>query len=626
MCVPGIDSSTSTAEIAGAAGSYAWARAFGALGPAGNYISQLLMANKTAAESDWIAHSRSDEIKLEFKSGNTVTMNAADADPAILAAYGWGYDNDSGVLSTRIFFDSGEGVLSGSDLILQDGVLTPPPIGVIPGSMVELPDDAVALAGSASLLTKKDFPDARLAENEKWVKGGFVDDYGVQWTTLHLVSDTGTLLFTRGWPTADFPVSSNATPAVPPGSGTASSTSNSFANDLAEEHARNYSAGVAQADAAQQSEYTSNLAAKDAANQSRIDQNMAASASGTGSAPGVPAAPGYGPADVAASGQPGQGVPPAPGYGSGDVAANGQPVSGGSETGGQSGIFARQGFSKDGRIVPNIFKVINQDLWTDWGKSHGAEAVIMFPFVLAMSGAVFLPQAVNDIPNIPTLLATALTEWDNGNPGKALEAAGDGLGAVGMLGELAAGAEAFSDVSQVTSNGSQATETWAGVYKDPWNPINEVTGSSRIAAQAPAECGLVCGETMMRGSGVTAEDLLTELGDLWGSDGVRPDELETAMNALDPKFVLDPTIEKPYYFDASTIEEVTAADIQNLHESGDWIAGIKGTNGSPGHAVMVEGLSPSGNVLILDPIGAREYEVTLEEFSAAWTRSGIFRR
>ncbi len=163
-----------------------------------------------------------------------------------------------------------------------------------------------------------------------------------------------------------------------------------------------------------------------------MSQSGAASANGAGSGPGIPAAPGYGPGDVLASGQHAPGVPAAPGYGPGDVAASEQP-----------GIFARQGFSHDGRVVPNIFKVVNQDLWTGWGKSSGAEAVLTFPFVLAMSGAVFLPQAVNDIPNIPTLLATALTEMDNGNWGKGLEAAGDGLAAAGMLGELAGGVGAL---------------------------------------------------------------------------------------------------------------------------------------------------------------------------------------
>lgn len=210
-------------------------------------------------------------------------------------------------------------------------------------------------------------------------------------------------------------------------------TNSAYTRELTEEHARAYAAGVAQAEAAQQAEYAANQLDKLAA--ARDQFNNIASQASAAKAVDV----GYGP-----------GVPPAPGYGSKDVIASDQARYAGATASAinnsERHIFARQGIFDDGRWVPNIFKVVNQDLWAGWGKSRGAEAVVTFPFVLAMSGAVFLPQAVNDIPNIPTLLATALTEIDYGNWGKALEAGGDALGAAGIAGELVEGVEALSSV------------------------------------------------------------------------------------------------------------------------------------------------------------------------------------
>ena len=107
------------------------------------------------------------------------------------------------------------------------------------------------------------------------------------------------------------------------------------------------------------------------------------------------------------------------------------------------GIFDGHGLFVDGRVVPNIWKVMNQDLWKTWGRSSGSEAAITFLFVMAMSGALSLPQFANDIPNIPTLLGTAMNEADEGEWLKAFQTVGDLVGALGFLGELAGGAEAL---------------------------------------------------------------------------------------------------------------------------------------------------------------------------------------
>lgn len=485
MCVPGVDSQSSVEGAASAFSSYAWGKLLEPLGSGGVYLSQVLAASARASGNDWIAHSTADKIQLTYESGATVEMNAADADPAMLAAYGYAYSDDFGVYSTRKDSEPHSEQKSNGlgwtrvNGTLVPNVLVPEVTGQVVGWAL---DAAVPFAGSASVLTNPAFDDL-LASNsdgsfanlEKKLQLGSIPKPGFDDS---LASPPGDNLAKGHYVTKTYP-SMDAFQAANQGvtgnnfsltmstdseavvlsyfvaSPTdSSSSSNSFARDLAEEHARNYSAGVAQADAAQQSEYLASQAAKDAANQSRINQNMsqigASNASGAGSGQGVPAAPGYGPGDVAASGLPGPRIPAAPGYGPGDAAASGHPFPGASttpETGSRStGMFDRQNFSKDGRVVPNIFKVINQDLWTGWGKSSGADAAITFPFIMAMSGAVFLPQAINDIPNIPTLLATALTEWDNGNWGDALEAAGDGLGALGMAGELAEGLGALRGV------------------------------------------------------------------------------------------------------------------------------------------------------------------------------------
>jgi RHS repeat-associated protein len=95
-----------------------------------------------------------------------------------------------------------------------------------------------------------------------------------------------------------------------------------------------------------------------------------------------------------------------------------------------------QGLFIDGRVVPNFFKHANQELWATWSREQGANAAVSFLPVLAASGAIMLPQAINDIPNILTMVTHGLYEWDNGNFSGATEAFVDAAGAAGMAGEL----------------------------------------------------------------------------------------------------------------------------------------------------------------------------------------------
>ncbi|MFS8068302.1 MAG: hypothetical protein ACMG6S_18250, partial [Byssovorax sp.] len=555
-------------------------------------------------------------VRLEFESGAIVTMNAADIDSAVLAAYGYSYNSVDGLMSTHSIFDDSTGLPSGPKWTLRDGVLTRPSTTSVTGEVVgnvvlEIPSGAGALAGSASLLSKQEFdkllasyPDERLAQAEINIRVQVPSGSSPQQQADIILAAIQAAL--DGKPDASTGVSGTDTSS----SGASfSGGSSGTPSELAAERARSHSERVTQADTAQQSEYTANQAAKDAARWALIDQNMsqsgAASANGTGSGPGVPAAPGYDPGDVAASEQP--------------------------------GIFAHQGFSNDGRIVPNIFKVVNQDLWTGWGKSSGAEAVLTFPFVLAMSGAVFLPQAVNDIPNIPTLLATALTEWDHGNWGKAAEAAGDGLAAAGMLGEFVAGAEALS-LEGAASNvrgpsGPRTTRYDANNPSPPAWPVKNLRNDPRVVIQsAPSSCNAAAAE-MVAGAAemdhvVNEASLLSEVREMTGNPrialgqgGIDSAEVVAAANTLEAE--AGTAGGQSWAVDTRQLADLQA-EIDRIGANGPWVAEIEWT-GNVYHSVTVVGRGAVGDVIVLDPAGYA-YEMTLANFEEGWNGTFISRR
>jgi hypothetical protein len=596
-----------------------------ASGGAGGQFLANTLAGAEAGNTDWVAHAKSERVELELESGAIVTVNAADTDASLLAAYGLSYDNLDGVMSTRSIFDSSTGVLSGREWSLHDGVLTPPSIPSVTGEIVawqELPQAAMALAGSASLLANHAFddllasyPDERLTDN------GTVIHTQTE-VPFDATSDQVGLAIANAVVAALLKASA-AGPSSAGSSSAASGTSSSHANDLAAEHERKYSEGVAQADAAQQSEYKANQTAKDAARQDRVDQIMSrmgsANASGGGQGPAGSAAPGYGPGDGLASGQPGANVPTASGTGD-----QGQ------------GIFDRQGFSNDGRVVPNIFKVINQDLWTGWGKSRGAEAALTFPFVLAMSGAVFLPQAINDIPNIPSLLATALTEWDNGNWGKAAEAGGDALGAAGMLGEFVAGADALSIEGGVSNargpGGPRTTRYDPNNLSPPAWPFKNLRNDPRIVTQsAPSSCNAACAEMVARAAGVdeavNESSVLTYLREESGNPrigaaegGIDRQEIVDAANALeqDAGTAGGQSWKGDDRLLANLLDEVN-----RVSANGPWSAEME--TEATYHSVTVLGIDAAGDVMVLDPAGYA-YEMNLDDFDVAWNGRFIFRK
>ncbi len=628
MCIPGVDSSGNEATFGAAAGSFAWGKAFEGLGPVGAYVSQILTANAKASDSDWIAHSRSDKIRLEFASGNTLVLDAANVDPAVLAAYGLSFNSVDGVVSTRSRLDSGEGVLSGPDWTLKDGVLKPPPTTSVTGevlgnSLLEIPESAFALAGSGSLLANAAFdgvlglsiPDERLASRITAQLGSAATS----------VTDAPPVVFTQveGDPTGDLSVERRTNASRINSSGNApaagSELSSSYANEMAAERARNLAGGFAQAEVAQQAEYVANQAAKDAAKWSRIDQDMsqvgAASASASGPAPAVPAAPGYGPADVLANEQ------PTPGVSAADV---------------QPGYFSRQGVFKDGRWFPNVIKPINQAVWAAWGKSHGVEAALTLPFVLAMSGALALPQAFNDIPNIPTLILHGLVEADMGHPLDALEALGDGFFALGILGEAAQGVRALSEAAGAVDNvhgpgGVRPKKYNPDLFGPPkWEVKNLRPHGDVVVQSAKTSCNAASAEMVARLSGVdeavTEEAILSYLREKYdnprialGDGGIDGVEVAEAANHLDPAAGSE---EGLTWVSRSAVSK-GIAEINRIGANGPWVAEIQTSD--VWHAVTVVGRDGIGDLVILDPAGYR-YEMTVAEFTRVWNGDFLARQ
>ncbi|MFO0759487.1 MAG: zincin-like metallopeptidase toxin domain-containing protein [Byssovorax sp.] len=432
MCAPYVDlgdSGGGSAEM----GSAAWGKMLGVLasaGSGGEFLANELSAAH-AGNEDWIARQKQEEVKFFTDGKKWVTMNAADLPPEMLAAYGYKYDPIYGV--EPLDYDNphlGQSVASpwvrGSD-----GDLWAPSVTgeVVDGSLIEIPPAAGYLAGSASLLTNHEFDDLRPPRlDERLAQDVPVGGIGVAVpsdATPQQIGDAVVKALLGGIPA----------PAPVPGLGSGSPnaaprTSTSYDPGLVEEQTRSYSDGAAQADAAQQGEYDEKVASRwEQADQllSRLDSaNADAGPQAIGSS---------GPGDVPGS---------SPGSGQGDPMDPAAPGAGGQ----RPGLFDQQGFFNDGRVVPNIFKVINQEIWRAADKSSGVEYAITYPFVMAMSGALFLPQAINDIPNIPSLLAAAMVETDHGNYGKALEAGGDAVSALGIAGEIAEGFGALGAVGE----------------------------------------------------------------------------------------------------------------------------------------------------------------------------------
>jgi RHS repeat-associated protein len=109
-----------------------------------------------------------------------------------------------------------------------------------------------------------------------------------------------------------------------------------------------------------------------------------------------------------------------------------------------------QGLFEDGRVVPNLFKQVNDDLWKTWDSEPTTNKVVGFLPIMASSAVVSLFQGINDIPNIPTMLAKSLTDWEYGRFGKSLSGLADVASAIPFAGPaLSLGKRALSGAVQV---------------------------------------------------------------------------------------------------------------------------------------------------------------------------------
>jgi hypothetical protein len=288
-------------------------------------------------------------------------------------------------------------------------------------------------------------------------------------------------------------------------------------------------------------------------------------------------------------------------------------------------------------LVPNFFKHVNKELWGSWGKYSGADAVLTFPFVLAASGAIFLPQAINDIPNIPSLFARAYSEADQANWGRAFEAAGDALGALGILGELSAGAEALSVESNVSNargpGGPRTTRYNASDPSPPAWPVKNLRyNDPRIVTQsAPTSCNAAATEMAAQAAGVDGvvneSSILREIRETTGNPrialgrgGIDNAEIVEAANALEHNAsIMDG---QSWMTDARQLDNLED-EINRIGTNGPWVAEMK-YNGAH-HSVTVVGMDAVGDVMVLDPAGYA-YEMTLADFEAAWYDQFISRR
>jgi hypothetical protein len=469
------------------ASSFAWGQFTGALSSHGGIggLAADLLEGAGAGNNSWGGVASSDKMQLNFESGATMVVDADDLDPKLLASYGYINDPDSGVLPTGdpgVPSDPGNpdalppGLARAAWAMTPDGQLVPqpdevalPPGVLPPGAWVSsgpvgaplfeldptlAPEDQIwtnivppDVPAPPTYQDIKDMlasiPDERIATTDP--PGTYRDDSG-----LLRYQEDGSVVPNQVWVPAN-PGWTDSNGQWHPGMEGPGMEMGGGRYVLITSDAVSTTPAQATPFPAQPSFLSTLQSAYGGAVPPPPPPQAADSLLFVqlydmygGAPPGGPAGGALSTYDPGALYSPGDivGWPPE---------ADNPDVLTPSDT---PGIFHNQGLFVDGRVLPNIFKVMNQDIWAAWGKESGSEAALTFLFVMAMNGALALPQFVNDIPNIPTLLATAMDEADQGNWGKGLAAFGDAAGAFGMLGELISGAAALSEVSEAVGAGS----------------------------------------------------------------------------------------------------------------------------------------------------------------------------
>jgi filamentous hemagglutinin len=141
-----------------------------------------------------------------------------------------------------------------------------------------------------------------------------------------------------------------------------------------------------------------------------------------------------------------------------------------------------------------------------------------------------------------------------------------------------------------------------------WDVLNERASPDVVQQVGRMSCVSACGEMLTEGA-IKQKDLLNQLG--------APVATKYLARFPGPMW------------DGGPVDE---AALEVLLHRGSWVADLRERMGlryarlEPAHAVIVDGVDSSGNIMIRDPAQATRYEMTRYEFMEAWTGVAVFRK
>ena len=141
-----------------------------------------------------------------------------------------------------------------------------------------------------------------------------------------------------------------------------------------------------------------------------------------------------------------------------------------------------------------------------------------------------------------------------------------------------------------------------------WETLNERLSLDVVLQLDRMSCVSACGEMVSNGS-LKQKDLMKVIG--------YPVATEYLAKALGNNWEGAPVAESA---------------LDRLLQKGSWVADVRERMGVRyarlefAHAVVVDGLDISGNIMIRDPAKGMRYEMTRAEFLATWTGTAVFRK
>ncbi|MDZ4837311.1 MAG: hypothetical protein SGJ27_26290 [Candidatus Melainabacteria bacterium] len=138
-----------------------------------------------------------------------------------------------------------------------------------------------------------------------------------------------------------------------------------------------------------------------------------------------------------------------------------------------------------------------------------------------------------------------------------------------------------------------------------WPVINEQFADNAIRQSFDDSCLSAAGEMVSNGQ-VTEKELLDRIG--------RPSSVKDLADALGERWT----------------SESGPTTMHELHQGGPWVAHLRDWawtgNPKPPHAVVIDGQSATGNLLIRDPLEGTSYEMKFSDFREAWTGHAAYRK